>query len=253
MQKKIALLIALMVFSLAAQRQAGAQVLDTTTFIVMGEGLAAGMANFGLSSVLQNQSFPSVIAKQMGTGFEQPLIQPPGIGDVVGYPGQEIQMQKYPQGSMRQFYYPTDKTKQPIETPPLLVTNLSVPSLTLADSISMRPVPPVVQKNMKQTVFNMILGFSQLILNYVPLWTQFEYAKNLFPTMAMIELGYYEALNAAVNGDPTLMPDTTAFGTTYGTVIAGLRGLQAQVICTTIPNPIDTGYFNSIATSSNIV
>jgi hypothetical protein len=253
MQKKIAFILPL-VLSIGGPQRAQAQTLDTTTFVVMGEGLAAGMANFGLSSVVQNQSFPSLIAAQMGTGFEQPLIEPPGIGDVVGYPGQEVQVQKYPQGSVRQFYYPTDPTKAPIETPPIFVTNLSVPGLTLNDSVAMVPVAPVVQRsNMKQTVFNMILGFPQLILDNVPLWTQFQYAQEMFPTVALIELGYYEALNAAVAGDPTLMPNPATFGATYGTVIAGLRALQAQVIVTTIPNPIDTGYFNSIPAAAAIV
>lgn len=228
--------------------------LDTTTFIVMGEGLAAGMANFGLSSVMQNEDFAALMAKQMGTGMEQPLMEPPGIGDVIGYPGQEVQVQKYPQGSVRQFYLPTDPTKAPISTPPIFVTNVSVPGLTLNDSVTMLPVAPVVQRaNMKQTVFNMILGFPQLILNNVPLWTQLQYAQALFPTVALVELGYYEALTAAVAGDPTLMPNPTTFGTTYGTVLAGLRGLQAQVIATTIPNPIDTAYFNSILASASIV
>ncbi len=230
--------------------QAPAQVLsglDTTSFVVMGEGMAAGMGNFGLSSVLQQYSFPAQMAKQMQTAFEQPLIQPPGIGDVVGYPGQEVQMQRYPQGSVRQFYYPTDTTKAPIETPPIFVFNTSVPALTLHDSITMLPVAPVVQKNMKQTVFNMILGFPQLILsNPVPLWTQLQYAENMAPTMTLVELGYYEALSAAVDGNPAEMPDPQTFANDYNTVVSGLRSTQAQVICTTIPNPIDTAYFSSV-------
>jgi len=250
MKMKLASVLSLLVLSLHAR----AQTLDTTTFIVMGEGLAAGMANFGLSSVVQSKDFAALMAAQMGTGMEQPLIQPPGIGDVIGYPGQEVQVQKYPQGSVRQTYVPTDPTKAPIATPPLFVTNVSIPGLTLSDSINMKPVAPVVQRgNMKQTVFNMILGFPQLILNNVPLWTQFEYAKAMFPTVAMIELGYYEALTAAVAGDPTLLPNPATFGTNYATVIAGLRGLQAQVIATTIPNPLDTGYFNSPAAAAAIL
>jgi hypothetical protein len=254
MKMKLSCILPLVIIFAAGPERAPAQTLDTTTFVVMGEGLAAGMANFGLSSVVQNQDFVALMAAQMKTGMEQPLIQPPGIGDVVGYPGQEVQVQKYPQGSVRQFYLPTDPTKAPIATPPLFVTNTSVPGLTLQDSVSMLPVAPVVQRgNMKQTVFNMILGMPQLILNNVPLWTQAQYAQALFPTMALIELGYYEALNAAVLGDPTQLPNPTTFGTTYGSVIAGLRGLQTQVIVTTIPNPLDTAYFNSITASSQIV
>ena len=227
--------------------------LDTTTFIVMGEGLAAGMADYGLSTVVQQYSFPAQMAAQMNTGFEQPLIQPPGIGDVIGYPRQEVVVQKYPQGSVRQFYLPTDPTKAPISTPPLFVSNVSVPGQTLNDSITLKPVAPVVQRsNMKQTVFNMILGFPQLILDNVPLLTQFEYAKTMFPTMALIELGYYEALDAAVNSDVTRLPDPNTFLSTYNSVLAGFRGLQAQVIATTIPNPLDTAYFSSPAAAAAI-
>jgi len=254
MQMKTAFILPLMVLILNAPEPAKAQKLDTTTFVIMGEGLAAGMANYGLSSVVQSKDFAALMAAQMGTGMEQPLIQPPGIGDVVGYPGQEVMVQKYPQGSVRQFYYPTDLTKAPIQTPSIFVTNVSVPGLTLNDSVTMVPVAPVVQRgNMKQTVFNMILGFPQLILDNIPAWTQLQYAEELFPTVAMIELGYYEALTAAVAADPTLMPDPTAFGKTYSTVIAGLRGLQSQVIVTTIPNPLDTGYFNSVPAAAAIV
>jgi hypothetical protein len=226
--------------------------LDTTAFVLMGEGLGAGMANYGLSSIVQSKDFGALIAAQIPTAFEQPLIQPPGIGDVIGLPGQEVRMQIYPQGSVRQFYLPTDLTKAPVSGPPLFLQNLSVPGQTLNDAVTLRPVAPVVQRNMKQTVFNMILGFPQLIFDHVPLWTQFEYAKAMFPTMAMIELGYYESLNAAVNGNPALMPDPVAFGSTYSSVIAGLRALQAQVIVTTIPNPIDSAYFNSLTAASSV-
>src|SRR5579885_3469433 len=225
-------------------------VLDTTTFVVMGEGLAAGMANYGLSSVVQQYSFPAQMAAQMNTGFEQPLIQPPGIGDVVGYPGQEVILQKYPQGSVRQYYH-SDNSKQ--DGPPLFVMNLSVPGFTLADSVSVRPVSPVAQRNMKQTVVNLILGFPQLFIKEnVPLWTQFEYAKAMAPTLALVELGYYEALDAAVNADPSRLPDPNSFGATYNSILAGLRAQQSEVIATTIPNPLDTAYFSSLSTAAAV-
>ena len=251
MRTKNALILSVAVLFLASREGAMAQTLDTTAFVVMGEGMAAGMANFGLSSVMQNQSFPARIAAQMKTAFPQPLIQPPGIGDVVGYPAQEVKVQTYPQGSVRQFYQPSDP-KQPAG-PPLFVLNVSVPGLTLNDSVTLRPVAPVVQKNMKQTVFNLILGFPQLILDNVPLWTQFEYAKGVLPSMALVELGYFEVLDAAVNGDPARIPDPATFGATYASIIAGLRSLHAQVIVTTIPNPLDTAYFSSPTSAAAVV
>jgi len=220
---------------------AQAQTLDTTTFVVMGEGLAAGMANFGLSSIVQNKSFPAQIAAQMKTAFPQPLIQGPGIGDVLGYAPLPVIAPKYPQDQVRIFPAQPDPND---EAPTLFVLNLSVPGMKLADSVSRRPVSPLIQRDSKQTAINLILGFPSLILNRdVPLWTQFEYAKAMMPTMVLVELGYFEALDAAVAQDPARIPDPAAFHATYSDIVKGLRVMQAQVIITTIPNPIDTAYF----------
>src|SRR5262245_1098535 len=64
--------------------------LDTTTFVVMGEGLAAGMGDFALRDIYQAQSFPALVAKQLKTAFPQPLIQPPGIGSAPGFTQLEV-------------------------------------------------------------------------------------------------------------------------------------------------------------------
>ncbi|MBK9168819.1 MAG: hypothetical protein IPM24_15300 [Bryobacterales bacterium] len=61
---------------------------NLTNFVVIGEGLAAGFANFSLHQVHQEKSFPSLMARQMGVGnFPQPLFQAPGLGNVPGFPG----------------------------------------------------------------------------------------------------------------------------------------------------------------------
>src|ERR1700722_7505681 len=54
-------------------------------FVVLGEGLAAGMGSFSVSSDTQKFSFPAQMAAQMGAQLSQPLIQPPGIGDAIGF------------------------------------------------------------------------------------------------------------------------------------------------------------------------
>ena len=46
--------------------------LNTTTFIVLGEGLAAGMGDFTLSDETQIDSFPAQMARQMRAEFPQP-------------------------------------------------------------------------------------------------------------------------------------------------------------------------------------
>src|SRR6185295_19794414 len=40
--------------------------LSTADFVVLGEGLSAGMADFGLKEDLQRESFPAQMARQMG-------------------------------------------------------------------------------------------------------------------------------------------------------------------------------------------
>ena len=64
---------ALPVLLLLAPSGASAQTLDTTQFVVIGEGLAAGMADFGLRDIYQKASFPAQMAAQMKTAFPQPI------------------------------------------------------------------------------------------------------------------------------------------------------------------------------------
>ena len=222
--------------------------LDTTTFVVLGEGLAAGMANYSLNEVVQSKSFPAQMAAQMQTAFPQPLLEGPGITDVLGYPALPVRVPTLPQGRVR--VYP----KQPgvdvnDETPTLFVFNLSVPNLRVADSLTRRPVSPLVQVNdSQQTAINLILGFPAMILNRdVPLWTQLEYAKAMVPSMALIELGYYDVLAAVVAGNPAQIPDRATFRDSYTKIVKGLRDMYVEVIVTTIPDPMDTAYFSNPA------
>src|SRR3954447_2301773 len=59
--------------------------LDTSSFVVLGEGLVAGMGEFSLSRDTQVYSFPAQMARQMGVAFPQRLIEPPGFGNAPGF------------------------------------------------------------------------------------------------------------------------------------------------------------------------
>ena len=52
------------------------------TFVTLGEGLAAGVSHFSLSDDVQAYSFPALLAERLGVKFSQPLIEPPGVGNV---------------------------------------------------------------------------------------------------------------------------------------------------------------------------
>jgi hypothetical protein len=217
--------------------------LDTTQFIVVGEGLAAGMGDFALKDVYQNASFPAQMAAQMKTAFPQPVMQSPGISG--GAPGFQTLPAGYPvtlQGSVRNDFPPN-----------LFVFNLSIPGAKVSDALNMRPASPVVQvKNPKQTLTNLVLGYPTLIIGQtLPLWTQVDYAVAMNPTLVVVELGYYDLLDAAANNDPTRLTSTASFTANYGTVLSRLAATGAQIVVMTIPDPFDTGYFTTLTKASN--
>jgi hypothetical protein len=209
---------------------------DPTDFVVVGEGLAAGMADFSLRDVYQDKSFPAQMARQMSTAFPQPLIQPPGIGNAPGFAPLPVRLPGILQGSVREPF-----------PPGLFVLNLSVPGASLSDALNRRPSSPLIQPmDVQQTVANMILGYPSLITGTHPLWTQAEYAVQMNPTLALVELGYYEIINAAVADDSSALPDVGTFSGNYASLLSRLRSNSATVIATTIPDPFDTAYFTSI-------
>jgi hypothetical protein len=218
--------------------------LDTTQFVVVGEGLAAGMADFALRDIYQDTSFGAQMARQMKTAFPQPLIEGAGIGNAPGYTELPVHVPGTLQGSVRTPFPPY-----------LFVMNLSIPSQRLADSLTRRPVAPLVQqRDTQQTVINLILGYPALILGKdKPLWTQAEYAVQMKPTFVIVELGYYDVLEPAVKDDPRLLPDVSAFRTNMSQLLSRLKATNAEMVVMTIPDPFDTPYFTALPGVTRLV
>lgn len=214
--------------------------LETTTFVAVGEGLAAGQSGPGLSESTQKYSFPALVAEKLQTIFPQPLLQGPGVHDVLGTTSVPLTPPLLSQGDTR-LQLRTGNTP----SPSLFIFNISIPNARLTDALGRRPSFPIIQeRDRQQTIANLILGFPAMLFDTdVPLWTQAEYAEAMNPTLALIELGYYEALEAAVHQEPGRIPDPGAFRQGYASIVRRLRALQSQVVVTTIPDPVDTGYF----------
>ena len=232
-------LMGLAVFPLAAQRP---KKLDPTNFIAVGEGLAAGMADYSLKDIYQLKSFPAQMAQQMNTSFPQALFQGTGIGNAPGFPEMPVRVPGPGQNSVRTDF-----------PPQLFVFNVSVPGLRVEDSLNKRPSAPIVRyDDMVQTSVNLILGYPALILKDKPLWTQYEYALQMNPTFALVELGYFDILQGAVNGDLSKLPDVNAFATNYSKIVSGLANTGATVLVTTVPDPTTTAYFTTVAGSTRL-
>ena len=218
--------------------------LDTTQFLVMGEGLGAGMADFALRDAYQNYTFGAQMATQMKAIFPQPIIQSPGIGSAPGFPVLPARMPGVLQGAVRNDF-----------PPQLFSFNLSVPGLKLIDSLNRRPVPPLIQQNdAQQTVINMTLGYPALIAKAnLPLWSQTEYAVAMNPTLVIVELGFYDVLEPAVNDNPAALPDAATFQTNLTSVLTQISSSHPQIIVMTVPDPFDTAFFTPVTSATQYV
>jgi hypothetical protein len=217
--------------------------LNTTNFMVLGEGLAAGMGDFTLSDETQVDSFPAQMARQMATQFSQPLIQPPGICNPVGFAQLPVIVSVPMQTTVLD------------QLPPAPVHNLSVPGYRLSDALNLRPSQPLVQRNdAKQTAANLILGVIPIAYGEEGrLPTQLESAVNRKPTFTIIELGYHEALEAAVKGDPDRLPNVDSFRSDYERLLKALKECGSEMLALTVPDPFDTAHFSSVNLAAKIL
>jgi hypothetical protein len=215
--------------------------LNTTTFIALGEGLAAGMGNFTLFADSQRASFPAQMARQMQSQFVQPLIQAPGIGNPVGFEYLPVVVPAFLQTTVLD------------ELPPPPLGNLAVPGFALSDALNRRPTQPLVHRHdAKQTAANLILGLRPMARGE-PLLTQLELALQRDPTLTVLEFGYCEALEAAVRGEPGLLPDVSSFRADYERILTALKEVGSELLVLTIPDPFDTAHFATIEAAAAIL
>ncbi len=217
--------------------------LNTSTFMVLGEGLAAGMGDFTLSDATQVNSFPAQMARQMQAQFPQQLIQSPGICNPVGFAELPVVVPVPMQTTVLN------------QLPPSPVNNLSVPGYKLSDALRLRPTQPLIQRHdAKQTAANLILGIIPIAYGEDgQLPTQLECAVNHQPTFTIVELGYYEALEAAVKGDSDKLPDPDSFRSDYEQLLKSLKDSGSEVLVLNIPDPFDTAYFSSVNLAAKIL
>jgi len=216
--------------------------LNASTFIVIGEGLAAGMGDFALSEATQATSFPAQMARQIGTPFAQPLIEPPGIGDAFGF-------------AVLPVVVPSPLQTTVIEQiPPDPPANLSIPGLTLSEAVHLRPRQPLIDRqSSKQTAVNLILGIRGIAYGAKGrLPTQLEAAIERKPTFVLVELGYAEAIEAAVAGDPGRLPSSESLRNDFSRIVEDLRATGAEILILTIPHPTDTAHFSTIPQAASV-
>jgi lysophospholipase L1-like esterase len=71
------------------------------------------------------------------------------------------------------------------------------------------------------------------------------------PTLVLIELGYFDAIEAAVTGDPERMATVDEFRANYRQIVERISENAATIILTTVPDPTRTAYFSSIGEAAS--
>ena len=218
--------------------------LNSSTFVVLGDGLAAGAGDFGMSEELQPYSFPAQVAQRLNAPFPQPIMQPPGIGPVIGFADLPVRLPQAMQTTVLAEFPPTG-----------FFSNLSIPGLKLADALTRRPTSPVIhRRDGLQTAINLVLGLPSLLTpGQAPPFTQLEYAVWRQPTLALIALGYFDVLDAAFHADASRIPDDATFRENYRNVLQPFGRLEAAVITATIPDPADTAYFTAMSLAPRVL
>ena len=248
----------LLIISALGTAPAVAQVgrpIDLTNFVVVGEGIAAGYANFSLQEVYQANSFPAILARQMKVvNFPQPLIQAPGLGNLSGFPSMPARVPGTLQDTVRVAAGPKPAGRLNAQPPfDLFVFNVSVPGNKVADALTRRPILPLIQTyDPQQTLINMILGFPSMVSGVnKPTWTQMEYARQINPSFAIIATGYYDFVDAVAKGDAALLPDTATFKAGMTSIATSVPGRGVPVVLANVPDPVDSGYTQSLASAAN--
>jgi hypothetical protein len=217
--------------------------LDPTLTIVLGGGLSAGFSGFHLTEAAQNQAWPILVAKQMGTYISVPTMRESGQAGIVNsYRPLSGLLPQITQSGERALPFP------------FFSMNLSVPFLRLSDSLRVRPQPQydgiklisAIEGDIRTTLVNAILGGPLLTLQPPVLWTQIEYAEILNPTLAFIQLGFEDVAEAAIKNDEGRISPSDLFNLDYTQVLARMLNTSATVVVMTVPDPTETAYFVSI-------
>ena len=206
--------------------------LAQSKMIAIGNSLTAGFQSSGLTEDFQLNSYPYMVAQQMGkTEFEQPIIGAPGIGS------------------------PAGKTPMYLEDGEIKQDDLTVdPLLLLKNAYLARPydnlgVPGADLNDLLNTTSSAANPFFTLVLRNPTFGntTQLEQAVMLQPTMILLWAGSNDVLGAALDGgDLAQITSQADFSSRMQQVLTQLRTdlPRTMIIMGNVPSVTDIPYIN---------
>lgn len=208
--------------------------------VAVGNSLTAGVQSSGLVDEFQMNSYPYLIANQIGKAgeFQQPLISPPGVGEIDSITGVVYGPVKFDNGQIVK----GDPVPGGIEGIPALLSNASL--LRAYDNLGL----PGADLN---DILTAIGGgiFDAILRNpYFGNTTVLEQAKSLNPTLILLWVGNNDVLGAALaGGDPSQITSKSDFRSRYNSIIAELSAIRdgnVVLVMADIPDVSDVPYVN---------
>jgi hypothetical protein len=196
---------------------------DFTTYVSLGDSLAAGVSSGALVETHQRNSMPALIARQaVAPSFEQPLILAPGIPPEL-----------------------TLLSLNPVTILPSL--GLGVPvNLGLARPYNNLAVPGATAIDVLNTAAD-DGGMHDVVLR--GFGTQVEQAIASRPTVITLWVGYADVVGAAIGGraiDGVTLTPTDVFRIVYGGIVVALRATGAFIVAANVPDVTEIPFVTSI-------
>ncbi len=203
---------------------------DFTRFVTIGNSLTAGYESSSLFESGQMYSFGNLIAQQVKTSFEQPLISDPGIGGQI----QVVSLDPFVTAQQ------PDDAGSPINLNyPAPYNNMGIPGIVLADVMNSTTTANSFSKS----------PFIDIILRGQG--TQFLQAKALQPTFITLWIGNNDVLGFATSGGakPTEPTPSATFAFLFGQLTDSLAAIGTKAAIANIPNVTAIPFFTTVGPS----
>ena len=172
-------------------------------YVAIGNSITAGYQSGGINATLQQQAYPVLLAKAMGTPFNLPLLRDPGCPPplVNILTGERL-------GGL-----PDDFCAYRQVPPPRIINNVAVPGAKVIDVLT-----NLGEGTSANTLTLLLLGGR----------TQLEAAAEARPTFVSVWIGNNDVLGAAIAGNPALITPVNAFQQRYTQMLNELQAMGVQ-------------------------
>jgi len=204
--------------------------LDLSSYVSLGNSLTAGYQSSSLVETHQVNSYPNLIARQLGiTDFQQPLVSYPGIPNIMTF------------NPLTQAIGYASGTGAPLNlTLARPYDNLGIPGIVLADILN---ATSTASSFSHSAAIDLVLRNPSMgNLNV------FRQAKMLQPKLLTLWIGNNDVLGFATSGgtSPATPTDAATFGALYTQLGDSVASLGAKVAVANIPNVTAIPFFTTI-------